>query len=160
MKGKTLALGLALATSVVGERWYNHAFNSETTLLAKMIYGEARGCSIEEKKLVAETAVNRRDISINSKKPQTLKEVILAPSQYHCMHGLFGSNSWKVRLASKDDPNFAQCYQVAEEALAGKYQNHGLVSYHTIGSSPSWGRSPKLQRVSTPGMKHTFYASK
>ncbi len=84
-------------------------------MLARMIYGEARGETFTGKVAVAAVALNR----INSPDfPNTLKDVIYQPRAFTCVQD--GQISLSPTL---------ECYQAAYDAILGKDPTGGCLFY-------------------------------
>lgn len=112
----------------------------DEVLLARLIFGEARGSSRELKIAVAQTALNR-----TKNKKCSLEGVILQPYQFSCFN--------------KNDPNYnkvwnpekyeikawKECLELAKEILDNKYQDlsQGANHYHTDKVNPNWAKDRK-----------------
>src|SRR3989344_3557096 len=91
--------------------------DSDETLLARMLFGEARSCSLQEKIHIAYTAINR---TRDGKKwnGENLREVILCPKQYSCFND-GDPNLPKLRDPLKcDKEQWKECLQVASFVIA------------------------------------------
>jgi len=119
--------------------------DSEEILLARMLLGEAEGCSKEEKIAVAYTAINRID---DNKKwnGETLKEVILKPYQYSCFNTNL-NNKLKNPL-TYNSKEFLKCLNLSEEILSNKYKDptNGATHYYnpnhpTMEKEPEWSKN-------------------
>jgi len=130
----------------------------DEVLLAKMLFGEARNCSENEKIAIAYTAINR--VNDNKKwNGETLREVILKPWQYSC----FNENDVnKKKLMNPNDYNskaFEECLDISRKVLSGKYEelNNGQTHYFNPKVVyPSW--AGKLKRIGKiNNSKHDFY---
>ena len=129
--------------------------DSDKILLARMIYGEARNCSDEEKIAVAYTVINRAN---DSKKwnGENIKDCILKPWQYSC----FNKNDVN-RKKLKNPPKrvFEDYIKIAEDVLNGKYTelNKGQTHYFNPRVvRPKW--ADKLDRIGRiKNSKHEFY---
>ena len=133
--------------------------DSDQVLLARMLFGEARSCSDEEKMVIAYTAIER----VNDNKKYNgvkLRDTLL--NHYDCFHK---RNSQKSIISNplKHEPAeiFENCLELSRFALNGKYQrfNTGATLYHTkdIDTPSSWDKS-KLVDIDVPGnFKHRFY---
>ena len=142
----------------------NFSIDSDTILLARMIFGEARGCSNLEKVAVAYTAINRAN---DGKKwnGEILKEVILKRWQYSCFNKndinrkkiedpeRYDSKSWKI------------CLKIAEDVLSKKVKDPtpGATHYFNsklVSSYPDWANKlTKVGKIQTEtGLsEHEFY---
>lgn len=138
-KKKTPSLEAAFVTN-------DFSKDSESVLLARMLLGEAEGCSTLEKVAIAYTALNR----VNDGKRwngETLKEALLTPGQYSCFnHDNKRSKVLKnpLRYNAKE---FLQCVDIAEKFVKGKYNNisKGATHYYNPRgiSTPYWARHMK-----------------
>ena len=114
-------------------------YSQDAKILARAIFGEARGGSEELKIAVAQTILNRvRD----NRWPNTLEKVILQPRQFSC----FNENDLnypKVQNPEAYEPEIWQeCLGVAQGVLKGRYRDlaNGANHYHTNAVNPSWSR--------------------
>lgn len=122
---------------------------NEKKLLAEMIFGEARGCSREEKIAVAYTAINR----VNDRKRwngTTLTEVIKKPFQYSCFnHG----NPNKTKLENPERYNtkaWDECLDVAKIVLSKEVNDPTNGATHYFNPrivKPRWAYSPQMERI-------------
>jgi len=138
-------------------------------LLARMIYGEARGCAYEEQVAVGYTAINRlRDGHYG----KSIHDVILAPYQYSC----FNQNDPNLRkllapgkkgIIKREAWNRA--VKNAWEVLSQEPEDYGKGATHYVlrgwEEKTYWTKSPKMQRIgaipTTHGIsKHVFYKEK
>lgn len=136
--------------------------DSDEVLLARMLFGEARGCSREEKIAVAYSAINR----INDGKKwngTTLREVLLKPYQYSSFNKN-DVNRKKLMDPLKYEPKaFEDCLEIAGEVLDGRYKelNFGQTHFFNPKSAkPSWAdKIEKIGRIKTSDgeSKHGFY---
>lgn len=132
--------------------------DSNEVLLARMIYGEARNCSKEEKIEIAYSAINR----VNDGKKwngETLREVILKPWQYSC----FNKNDVNYeKLKAPEKKVFEDCLKVADGVLEGKYSELNLGQTHYFNpksANPKW--TDKMKKIGKIGnSKHEFYTEK
>ncbi len=135
--------------------------DSENVLLARMLFGEARNCSQDEKTAIAYTAVNRAN---DGKKwnGTTVKTALLTPSQYSCFN-LNDPNRKKLMDPEKYDvKSWKECLAVAEKVLSGEYSDSARAThYHTQNILPSWAKSDKMVRIGRIGnSSHIFYREK
>jgi N-acetylmuramoyl-L-alanine amidase len=123
-------------------------------LLARLLYGEARGESIEGKVAVANVVLNR----LRSKRwGDTVHSVILQPKQFSCFNPNDG-NLPKLLMVNVGAPVFVECLTVARSSLLGLYVDNtqGADHYHTKGSDPAW--DDKMRRTAEIA-GHVFYKS-
>ena len=129
--------------------------DSDNVLLARMLYGETRNCSEEEKIAVAYTIINR----VNDGKKwngENVKQVILKPWQYSC----FNKNDVNYeKLKNPDKKIFEDCLKVANEVLQGKHSelNKGQTHYFNPKVvKPKWAdEMHKIGKIENS--KHEFY---
>ena len=132
--------------------------DSKKVLVARLMFGEAEGCSDKEKIAVAHVALNRAK---DGKKwnGETLRESILKPYQFSCFNkGLDRRVRDPMKHNAKD---FQQCLILAEEFLENKYSDptNGATFYYNPNLvNPSWAK--KLNRVEVPGTIHWFFKEK
>lgn len=131
---------------------------TEVDLLACCIYAEARGEPHIGKEAVASVVMNR-----SKRRKQSVKEVILAPSQFSWTRP--GDTNYNRTLAAYNlrTPEFMTCLAVAEQALAGTLidPTHGADHYLNValtrilrkGRLPRWAEEGKVTAVIG---KHTF----
>ncbi len=126
---------------------------NETYLLARMVYGEARGESKNEQIAVAYVALNR----LKEKRfGNNLKEVLLQPHQFSC----FNRNDVnRTKLMNPEAETFEQCLEVARGVLSGKYKDNTNGATHYFNpkqANPRWAGG--MQRTNTPSyLEHRFY---
>jgi len=136
-------------------------FNSDPTyiLLARMLLGEAEGCSKIEKIAIAYTAINRAN---DGKKwnGETLRESILMPRQYSC----FNKDSKKSRVLQNplryNAQEFLSCLKLSREILGNKYSDptNGATHYYNpkLVKTPYWAK--KLIKIGKiKDSHHIFY---
>ncbi|MDP3027413.1 MAG: cell wall hydrolase [Nanoarchaeota archaeon] len=136
----------------------NFSKDSNNVLLARMLYGETRNCSKEEKIAVAYTVINRAN---DNKKwnGENVKEVILKPWQYSCFNKN-DANYEKLKDPINDDADsFYDCLKVANEVLQGKHSelNKGQTHYFNPKVvKPKWADEMyKIGKIKNS--KHEFY---
>jgi N-acetylmuramoyl-L-alanine amidase len=114
--------------------------NYDQEILARAIFGEARGSSKELKIAVAQTIQNRVK---DNRWPNTLEGVITQPYQFSCFNEN-DPNHNKVWNPEKVEPNsWKECLGIAKEVLEGKYKDStsGANHYHTDKVNPKWSRN-------------------
>ncbi len=141
-------------------------------ILARTIYGEARGEPIDGKIAVANVVLNRTRIAQELFKERgkvfshlfgngTVAGACLRPYQFSCWNEK-DPNSEKVKKIKASDLYFAECITVAKMALAGLCidNTQGSTHYHvtSIGFPPSWkgNGEPDKEPVVIIG-SHSFY---
>ena len=122
--------------------------DKEQLCLAKAVYFEARGESLEGQLAVAEVVLNR---AASGKYPPTICRVVTQPAQFSFIRrGRFppvnvNDDCWRKALAIAD---------IARKDLADQVAPN-VLWYHATYVAPSWGR--RLTRVARIGT-HIFYS--
>ena len=127
--------------------------DSDTEILAKTIYGEARGEGLNGMEAVANVIINR------AKRPRwwgkTVREVCLKPQQFSCWNA---DDPNRVKLDSdlSAEPIFDVCRRIAVRALKGLLpdKTKGATHYHAVSVHPRWAAAlvPNAQIG-----RHLFY---
>lgn len=132
-------------------------------ILARTIYGEARGEGAEGMEAVACVVINR----YKSRKwycGYNLKDGVKVPSITQTCLKKFQFSCWnkndpnlqEIRKVTPEDKIFKQCLQIARNAVCGKLKDftNGAVYYHTKGIKPKWAehKSPCYEVK-----QHLFY---
>ena len=147
--------------------------DSPEVLLARLVFGEARGCSRIEKLAVACSVINRRDLGYWGR---TIHSVSLSPGQYDCFKPN-DPNYEKIK-----DPlhygasDWMDCLDISKGVIEGKYKDpteimvrikrkgtieeliDGATHYlnlKTVKRIPSW--VSKLPRHPPYDGKHTYF---
>ena len=118
-------------------------FFSQVDILARTLYGEARGEGLIGIEAVANVIMNRVALS----KQYTLwwgksiEEVCLKPFQFSCWTPS-DNNFYKLIRVSSDDDVFRMCLRVAQRAVSGTLSDitKGATHYHRKDVSPAWAR--------------------
>lgn len=141
-------------------------------LLARMIFGEARGCSLDEKVWIGYTPINRMNDKKKYNGEGSLKDVLLYKDQYHCLgpkseDKKSRDNFRKVLQPEKYEPNlWRESLDIANKIVNGKLKgyNYGQTSFITKDkvSELIKGKLPinprKIDFIATPrDFKHQFY---
>jgi len=126
---------------------------SEKDILARLIYGEARGESDEGKKAVANVVRNR--LKKKSWYGKSYKEVSLKPKQFSC----FNQEDPNYKILTElviFDPIYGKCLEIACDIINNKIKDNTESSthYHTVGVLPYW--VSKMTFVKQIG-NHKFY---
>ena len=152
------AVGTLLNTSPYKTRDFSK--DTDKTLLARMIFGEARNCSHEEKVAIAYTALNRNTDGEEWNGEDNLHEVLLMPKQYSCFNDNDPNRKKVMNPERYDRRAFRECLQVADEVMHNMYPtlNKGQNHYHTRKTNPKWRKS--LSQVDFGNTKHLFYRNK
>ena len=139
-------------------------FNKDTdeVLLARMLFGETRDCTTEEKVAVAYSAINR----INDGKKwngETLKEVILKPYQYSCFNKN-DPNRKKLMDPERYEPGaFQDCLEISRQVLSKRYQDPTSGATHYFNPKvvkPTWAKKMKkigFIKTAKGRSQHEFY---
>jgi len=117
----------------------------DVEILARTIYGEARGETIAGKEAVASVVLNRVKRSQKAGGRywwgDCVKTVCLKPWQFSCWNRN-DPNRVKVLSVAKDNRNYQTCLRIARKAIAGQLKDstQGATHYHTISAAPIWSR--------------------
>ena len=111
---------------------------SDQDILARTIYGEARGEGQAGMVAVANTILNRH--ALWDKHPHfghgTIESVCLAPWQFSCWNEN-DPNLPKLKAVTFSDGVFAQCLQIASDAINGLIDdNTNAATYYYVKGSP------------------------
>lgn len=127
-------------------------------VLARTIYGEARGEKLNGMEAVASVVLNRQKISKQKKKywwGNSIAEICKKPKQFSC----WNKNDINYGLISRVDENnpvFCICKRIAMRAVSGFVEDktRGATHYHTKSIRPVWtlGKIPCCEIGS-----HIFY---
>lgn len=125
---------------------------TETEILARTIYGEAKANDIEDATAISCVILNR----VNYRNwPGNVADVCLQPLQFSVWNE---SDAGRPRMlrAQRGDSWFDQCWTVAEKALAGALidKTRTATHYHTRAVKPRWSKG-KLPCYETPG--HLYF---
>ena len=130
----------------------------ETDILARTLYGEARGEGLIGLEAVACVVLNRAKLSKERNVKwwgRTIKEVCLKPFQFSCWNPE-NPQLEKILSVSENDAEFRLCLRIAKKAITGFLPDitHGATHYHAKSVSPAWAR--KLAPV-FDYRNHLFY---
>lgn len=130
----------------------------ETDILARTLYGEARGEGLIGLEAVACVILNRVNLSKEkgiSWWGRNVSEVCLKPFQFSCWNA-GNSQLEKILNLSEEDAVFRLCLRIAKKATTGFLPDitHGATHYHAKSVSPVWAR--KLAPV-FDYRNHLFY---
>ena len=132
-------------------------FFDDTDILARTLYGEARGEGLIGIEAVANVILNRVALSQQHALwwGKTVSEVCLKPFQFSCWTPS-DKNFYRLVRVTADNPVFRLCQRVATRALNGALPDltHGATHYHSKKVSPAWAR--RLTPVYEYG-NHLFY---
>ena len=116
---------------------------NESEILAKTIYGEARGESVAGMEAVANVILNR--VKMNLIHPmwwgKSITEVCLKPKQFSCWNQ--DDPNFKILQGDlSQNPIYQICERIAKRAIAGciKDNTNGATHYHTFHCHPLWAQ--------------------
>ncbi len=131
---------------------------NDIDVLARTIYGEARGESISGQEAIASVVLNR--VAFAKRRGRywwgnSIADVCQAPQQFSCWNKS-DPNYQKLIKVGSEDINFCMCQRIAERAVGGTLIDRtcGATHYHTRDISPKWsvGKVPCAEIGS-----HVFY---
>ena len=119
---------------------------SDTEIMAKTVYGEARGEGLPGMEAVAAVIINR------AKNPgwwgRTISEICLKPMQFSCWNPN-DPNREKLNGDLSADPIFQVCLRIVRRALSGVLPDptKGSTHYHALNLNPKWATAlvPNVQ---------------
>lgn len=127
-------------------------------ILARTLFGEARGEPVRGLEAVASVILNRVARAVEQGGwwwGNTITEVCLKPWQFSCWND---DDPNRARIEAVDGTNriFRTCQRIAERALRGELidETHGATHYHTRQVSPAWARG---RQPSAEIGRHLFY---
>lgn len=130
-----------------------------TDILARTIWGEARGENLSGKEAIANVVINRLKIAQKHADAywwgNSIDTICLKPEQFSCWNES-DPNYRPLIAVGADDPNFAVCLRIARRAVQNTLNDNtsGADHYHTENAAPKWSldRTP----VAVIG-HHLFY---
>jgi N-acetylmuramoyl-L-alanine amidase len=127
----------------------------DVDLLARCIWGEARGESIRGKLAVAHVVLNR--VKAKSYYGCSIKDVVLRVAQFSCFNEN-DPNLLRILNLDSNNPDLAYCRAVADTALLADSPDPtgGATHYHAAQIKPSWVSSPQMKFLCQIG-NHLFY---
>lgn len=148
--------GLFFVLSYVGAIMVKKAIVSDTQeidVVARTIWGEARGEGITGMQAVANVICNRVSAAIWY--GASFEDVCKKPYQFSCWNAS-DPNSSKCAFVTDQDETFKSAKYIAELALNGLLADitRGANHYHATGVRPNWADDSK--RTATIG-NHIFY---
>ena len=128
---------------------------SDVDVMARTIYGEARGQSFQGQVAVAFVIKTRSD-----ERRKSITEICLAPMQFSCWNRN-DPNRKIVEFVGMDTPRFMTAYGIACLVITGQLVNPapGANHYHTVSAPdnmpwpPNWAK--QMKTITTIGA-HTF----
>jgi spore germination cell wall hydrolase CwlJ-like protein len=117
----------------------------EEDILARTLWGEARGEGESGMEAVACVILNRCAISAARKKywwGNNIIQICQKPYQFSCWNRS-DPNYRKLQAVDLQDPDFARARQIARRALIGGLSDttNGATHYHARGIMPVWAQS-------------------
>jgi spore germination cell wall hydrolase CwlJ-like protein len=127
----------------------------DVDVLARTIWGEARGEEQLGREGVAAVVLNRLKRGQPHRFGATIADVCLKPRQFSCWNA-DDPNFEKLQRVDETDRHFRACIEIAERAVNGTLLDptNGSDHYHTIHVSPVW--SMEKQPAVVIGV-HKFY---
>lgn len=118
------------------------AFESQVDILARTLYGEARGEGLAGIEAVACVILNRTIFAQKRGKywwGNDVGEVCKKAWQFSCWNQN-DPNREKLEKVGVDDPAFAMCVRVARRAMSGALTDKvlGATHYHHVAVHPKW----------------------
>lgn len=140
--------------------------NHEIEILARTVYGEARGEVPAGQKAVMATILNR--VRKGGWWGATIEDVCLKPYQFSCWNPKTVGTTDKSEIANynqmihvtMEDELYAYIYQLAKTAVTdnGGYLindlSNGATHYHAVGANPYWAK--EMTKTAQIG-NHIFY---
>ena len=117
---------------------------SDSDVMARTLWGEARGEPIKGIEAVASVIMNRLLLSRAAGGywwGDTIKEICQAPYQFSCWNKN-DPNLPKMLAITPEDKAFAMCLRIARRAINGTLQDptSGATHYHAKSSTPYWAK--------------------
>ena len=132
--------GIKIVENKIDYETDNFEKDSDKVLLARMLFGEARGCSYDEKIAVGYSVLNRVD---DGKKwnGESVGGVVLCPWQYSCFNKN-DVNLPKIKSPEKyDKESWQECLKASGDVLNDEYPelNKGQTHYFNPNrANPKW----------------------
>ncbi len=132
--------------------------NMEIDVLARTLWGEARGEGDKGMEAVACVILNRVKIAEEKSKywwGNNIIQVCQKPYQFSCWNRS-DPNFQKLQAVDETDLYFATALRIARRAVIGRItdKTYGSTHYHAKGVSPYWARNEKPVEVIG---NHIFY---
>jgi spore germination cell wall hydrolase CwlJ-like protein len=121
----------------------NNEPDDHADTLARTIYGDARGETLDGMEAVANVILNRYEIARRHENGywwgSTIKDICLRPAQFSCWNKN-DPNRLVMERVSSDNPIFAICQRIARRSVAGVLRDntHGATHYHARQIMPDW----------------------
>lgn len=125
----------------------------EIDLMARTVWGEARGEGLRGMQAVANVIMNRKNAGMWY--GRTVEDVVLKPYQFSCWNEN-DPNYSKIQKVTESDPAFENAKGLAKLAYEGDLLDitGGATHYHRAGTTPNWASS--MQETTIIG-NHIFY---
>lgn len=129
--------------------------SADVDVLARTIWGEARGEGWEGMQAVANVVMNR--VSIGGWYGAGVQGVCLKRWQFTAWEPAPLGNREAMLSVNEGNPQFAMAMQIASAAVTGTLPDitNGATHYHNATVSPKWAKSAQVSAVIG---RHTFYA--
>jgi|SRR3989344_1364940 len=133
----------------------NPAQKKEVDLIARTVFGEARGeKSFDSLQAIAHVILNR--VKDNKNWPNSVRAVIHQKNQFSCWNE-GDPNYGAVQSVTFNNPEFRQAYQATLAALLSEEDiTHGANHYHAKWVNPSWAQQKNMIPVAEIE-QHLFY---
>lgn len=131
----------------------------EVDVLARTLWGEARGEGVAGMEAVANVVLTRAAISASAEKGywwgNNIIQICQKPYQFSCWNRS-DPNYQKLKDVGQDDLYFVTALRIARRALAGLLcdNTEGATHYHAAGITPYWAKKEKPCAVIG---RHIFY---
>lgn len=119
----------------------------DVDVLARTIWGEARGGSRLGMEAVAAVVLNRLREGKARRFGATIADVCLKPDQFSCWNP-GDPNLAKLKAVDEADRQFLVCLKIARSAVDGGLVDptEGSDHYHTVNVAPDWSRGKSFAR--------------
>ncbi len=151
---------IALDSKALSEDREMHAFyrELETDVLARTLWGEARGEGTEGMEAVASVILNRVKIAEDEGKfwwGNNIIQVCQKPYQFSCWNRS-DPNFRKLQAVDEKDLYFTTAKRISCRAIIGRLEDatYGATHYHTAGTVPYWAKGEQPTAVIG---NHIFY---
>ena len=154
---KQMALLLTIPISLWGFRMVRKLTENKdksSDILARTIWGEARGEGVHGMQAVANVIMNR--VKRGGWWGATIEDVCKKPAQFSCWN-TSDPNYQKIKSITTDDTQFKQALNIARLAITGNLTDitGEATHYHSVAVKPAW--ADKLILTTRIG-DHLFYA--
>lgn len=118
--------------------------SQDEDILARTLYGEARGEKIAGMEAIASVILNRLAFSRQKNGywwGNTITEICRKPYQFSCWNQ-DDVNYQKIISVGEDDKSFGICRRIARRAVSGllKDETQGATHYHHFQIMPQWAK--------------------